>query len=182
MFETLRKKCSEKLSKIGFDGYALGGLSVGESHEEMIKSIDFSLENIDEDKPRYLMGVGRPIDIFAAVERGVDMFDCVLPTRFGRNGRAFTSNGEINLRNAIYLKDDSPLDEELDLYVSQNFSKSYIHHLVKNNEILACMILSLHNIAFYKKMMCDIRESIINKKFYELKKKYFENHEKHKRT
>ena len=182
MFETLRKKCSEKLSKIGFDGYALGGLSVGESHEEMIKSIDFSLENIDEDKPRYLMGVGRPIDIFAAVERGVDMFDCVLPTRFGRNGRAFTSNGEINLRNAIYLKDDSPLDEGLDLYVSQNFSKSYIHHLVKNNEILACMILSLHNIAFYKKMMCDIRESIINKKFYEIKKKYFENHEKHKRT
>ena len=182
MFETLRKKCSEKLSKIGFDGYALGGLSVGESHEEMIKSIDFSLENIDEDKPRYLMGVGRPIDIFAAVERGVDMFDCVLPTRFGRNGRAFTSNGEINLRNAIYLKDDSPLDEGLDLYVSQNFSKSYIHHLVKNNEILACMILSLHNIAFYKKMMCDIRESIINKKFYELKKKYSENHDKYKRT
>ena len=182
MFPDLREKCSELLKLISFDGYAIGGLSVGEKHKKMIEIVDHTTNFLPEDKPRYLMGVGRPIDIINAVEKGVDMFDCVLPTRFGRNGRAFTSYGEINLRNAIYLKDDSPLDEGLDLYVSQNFSKSYIHHLVKNNEILACMILSLHNIAFYKKMMCDIRESIINKKFYELKKKYSENHEKYKRT
>ncbi len=182
MYESLRKKCSEQLSKIEFDGYALGGLSVGEAHEEMIKVIDFSLTNISEHKPRYLMGVGRPVDIFCAVERGIDMFDCVLPTRFGRNGRAFTEYGELNLRNAIYSKDENPLDESLNCYASKVFSKSYIHHLIKNNEILGSMILSLHNIAFYKKMMCDIRESIINKEFLKLKKKYFKYHEKYKKT
>ena len=182
MYESLRKKCSEKLCKIGFDGYALGGLSVGETHNEMVKVIDFSLNNIPDDKPRYLMGVGRPIDIFCAVERGIDMFDCVLPTRLGRNGRAFTKYGELNLRNAIFAKDKTPLDKTLNCYVSQNFSKSYIHHLVKNNEILGAMILSLHNIAFYKMMMCDIRESIINKNFIKLKKEYLKYHEKYKKT
>ena len=182
MYEDLRKKCAEQLCKIGFDGYALGGLSVGESQDEMKKVIDFSVINIPEDKPRYLMGVGRPSDIFSAVERGIDMFDCVLPTRFGRNGRAFTQKGEINLRNAIYARDELPLDETLDSYVSQNFSRSYIHHLVKSNEILGSMILSLHNIAFYKMMMCDIRESIINNEFLKLKDKYMKYHEKYKKT
>ncbi len=182
MHEDLRKRCSEELCKIDFDGYALGGLSVGETHEEMIKVIDFSLSNIPDHKPRYLMGVGRPVDIFNAVERGIDMFDCVLPTRFGRNGRAFTKYGEINLRNAVYSKDDNPLDESLGYFVSKDFSRSYIHHLIKNNEILGSMILSLHNIAFYKKMMCDIRESIINKEFLKIKKKYLKYHEKYKKT
>ncbi len=182
MYENLRKYCAEKLIQIGFDGYAIGGLSVGETHNQMIQIVDYSIENLPHDKPRYLMGVGRPIDIIHAVEKGVDMFDCVLPTRFGRNGRAFTSCGELNLRNASFSKDESPLDEDLDCYVSQKFSKSYLHHLTKNNEILSSMILSLHNVAFYKKMMSDIRESIIKKKFNELKVKYLENHEKHKKT
>ncbi len=182
MYKDLRKKCAEQLCKIEFDGYALGGLSVGESHDEMNKVIDFSVTNIPEDKPRYLMGVGRPCDIFCAVERGIDMFDCVLPTRFGRNGRAFTQKGEMNLRNSIYAKDESPLDKTLNCYASQNFSRSYIHHLVKSNEILGSMILSLHNIAFYKMMMCDIRESIINNEFLKLKKKYMKYHEKYKKT
>ena len=182
MYKDLRKKCAEQLCKIEFDGYALGGLSVGESHDEMNKVIDFSVTNIPEDKPRYLMGVGRPCDIFCAVERGIDMFDCVLPTRFGRNGRAFTQKGEMNLRNSIYAKDESPLDKTLNCYASQNFSRSYIHHLVKSNEILGSMILSLHNIAFYKMMMCDIRESIIKNEFLKLKDKYMRYHEKYKKT
>ncbi len=182
MFEDLRKKCSAILGEIEFDGYAIGGLSVGESHDEMIKIVEFSLENVCKKKPRYLMGVGRPIDILCAVEKGVDMFDCVIPTRFGRNGRAFTKFGEINLRNACYAKDNNPLDITVNSEVSQKFSRSYIHHLTKNNEILSSMILSLHNIAFYKKMMSDIRESIINKKFRELKRDYFKHHGKYKKT
>ncbi len=182
MFEDLRKKCSEKLSEIDFDGYALGGLSVGENHDTMIKVINYSLNNITPLKPRYLMGVGRPVDIFCAVERGIDMFDCVLPTRFGRNGRAFTKLGEINLRNACFAEDEQPLDESSSCYVSREFSKSYIHHLTKTNEILSSMILSLHNIAFYKKMMSDIRESVLNNNFEKVKKKYLKHHAKYKKT
>ena len=122
------------------------------------------------------MGVGRPIDIFEAVERGVDMFDCVIPTRFGRNGRAFTKKGEINLRNAKFANDKNPLDKNGNCFVSTNFSKAYLHHLTKSNEILSSMILSLHNIAFYKKMMEDIREAIKKKKFLKLKKEYLKSH------
>ena len=182
MFEDLRKKCSNSLNKIGFDGYAIGGLSVGESHNEMIDVVKYCVENICEKKPRYLMGVGRPVDIIYAVENGIDMFDCVIPTRFGRNGRAFTNFGEINLRNACYSRDDNPLDSYVDCDVSRNFSRSYIHHLTKNNEILSSMIISLHNVAFYKKMMSDIRESIIENKFEDLKNKYLYYHEKYKKT
>ena len=161
MFKSLRKKSAEQLTKMDFDGYALGGLSVGESHQRMIEIVKHTERYMPEDKPRYLMGVGRPIDIFKAVENGIDMFDCVLPTRFGRNGRAFTSDlGEINLRNNCFSNDFSVLDKNIDCYASKNFSKSYINHLTKSNEILSSMILSLHNIAFYEKMMLDIRESI----------------------
>ena len=182
MYENLRRKCIDELTKIDFDGYAIGGLSVGESHNAMMDVIDFSLKNMPTNKPRYLMGVGRPIDIICAVEKGIDMFDCVLPTRFGRNGRAFTREGEINLRNACYAYDQNPLDESINCYVSKEFTKSYIHHLTKNNEILSSMILSLHNIAFYMKMMSDIRESIINNEFEKVKKKYTKYHEKYKKT
>ena len=182
MFQDLRKECSSILSEIDFDGYALGGLSVGEPHELMIDVVKQSLENICIDKPRYLMGVGRPVDIIKAVESGIDMFDCVIPTRFGRNGRAITSLGEINLRNACYAKDENPIDSSVNCYVSNNFSRSYIHHLTKSNEILSSMILSLHNIAFYKKMMSDIRESIFKKKFKDLKKNYLKYHEKYKKA
>ena len=182
MFEELRKRSADELSEIGFDGYALGGLSVGETHDQMINVIKSVIDYLDEKKPRYVMGVGRPVDIIKSVEQGIDMFDCVLPTRFGRNGRAFTMAGELNLRNSKYSDDNSPLDKNLDCFASNQFSKSYIHHLVKNNEILSSMILSLHNIAFYKKMMCDIRESILTNTFEETKNLYLYENEKFKKT
>ena len=182
MYNDLRKKCCEELIKINFDGYDVGGLSVGETHNQMIKVIKSVKNIIPKNKPRYLMGVGRPVDIINSVENGIDMFDCVLPTRFGRNGRAFTSSGEINLRNSKFKKDDTPLDYELKNDASRKYSKAYLHHLVKNNEILAAMIISLHNVAFYKKMMCDIRDAILNKKFNMLKKKYIKVHGKYKKT
>jgi len=181
IFNELRKYSANRLSEIGFDGYALGGLSVGESHEEMIKVIKSATKYLDENKPRYVMGIGRPVDIIRSVEQGIDMFDCVLPTRFGRNGRAFTLQGELNLRNARFSNDDSVLDPNIESYASNTFSKSYIHHLTKNNEILSSMILSLHNIAFYKKMMSDIREGIVNNTFEEVKLKYLKNNEKFKK-
>jgi len=182
MYSDLRKRCANELIDLDFEGYAIGGLSVGESHNEMLKVIDHTIPSLPKNKPCYLMGVGRPIDIFESVERGVDMFDCVLPTRFGRNGRAFTTNGEINLRNSKFCSDDSPLDKNINCDVSKNFTKAYIHHLTKNNEILSSMILSLHNVAFYKKMMSDIRESIIKKTFNKLKNKYLSKHAKYKKT
>tara|TARA_B100001029_G_C14903323_1_gene362182 strand:- start:94 stop:789 length:696 start_codon:yes stop_codon:yes gene_type:complete len=182
MFNELRKKCAQELVDEGFDGYAIGGLSVGESHNQMIDIVESTTDYLPKNRPRYLMGVGRPVDIFEAVERGIDMFDCVLPTRFGRNGRAFTVDGEINLKNSKYSEDKSPLDVNMNCFASKNFSKAYIHHLTKNNEILASMILSLHNIAFYKKMMTEIRLSIKEKKFRELKKKYLDIHGKFKRN
>ena len=181
MFGDLRKESTKILNEIEFDGYALGGLSVGENHEQMINVVKETTQHIDIEKPRYIMGVGRPVDIFYSVENGIDMFDCVLPTRFGRNGRAFTDKGEINLRNAKYSSDKSLLDETTDCYASTNFSKSYLHHLTKSNEILSSMILSLHNIAYYKRMMDEIRVSIINKRFKSLKKKYLKNHESFKK-
>ena len=182
MFNDLRKESSKILNEMEFDGYALGGLSVGENHEEMINIVKETTQHMDKKKPRYIMGVGRPVDIFNSVENGIDMFDCVLPTRFGRNGRAFTDVGEINLRNARYANDKSLLDETTSCYVSTNFSKSYLHHLTKSNEILSSMILSLHNIAYYKKMMDEIRVSIVNKSFKDLKKKYLKIHESFKKN
>ncbi len=182
MYEDLRRFCSEKLNNLEFDGYAIGGLSVGENHKEMMRILSATVDNLKYDKPRYLMGVGRPIDIIKSVEKGVDMFDCVLPTRFGRNGRAFTTYGEINLRNSKFKCDSSPLDKNIDCFASKNFSKSYIHHLTKSNEILSSMIISLHNIAFYKKMMSDIRESILKKKFRLIKNKYLKYHENHQKN
>ena len=176
MHKPLRKKSTEILVNMDFDGYAIGGLSVGETHKEMINIVKYTTKFIPQNKPRYLMGVGRPIDIFESVENGIDMFDCVLPTRFGRNGRAFTSEGEINLRNAKFAKDKESLDKNIDCPASKNFSRGYIHHLTKTNEILSSMILSLHNIAFYQKMMSDIRNAIKNKRFLELKRKYMNCH------
>ncbi|MBH43818.1 MAG: tRNA guanosine(34) transglycosylase Tgt [Rickettsiales bacterium] len=172
VFPDLREKCAELLKQISFDGYAIGGLSVGEKHKKMIEIVDHTTNFLPENKPRYLMGVGRPIDIINAVEKGVDMFDCVLPTRFGRNGRAFTTSGEINLKNAKFAYDETPLDEKLDCFVSKNFSKSYIHHLTRSNEILSSMIISLNNIFFYQNMMTDLRESIMNGNYDEVKNNY----------
>ena len=157
---------------LDFNGYAIGGLAVGESQKEMFVVLDNIKNHLPKDKPRYLMGVGTPADILGAVKRGVDMFDCVLPTRSGRTGLAFTWNGRLNLRNAKYQKDDTPIDPDMSFKSLNNYSKSYINHLVNTNEILASMILTMNNIAFYQQLMKKIRESIKNNTFDNFYKKY----------
>ncbi|WPX96692.1 tRNA guanosine(34) transglycosylase Tgt [Candidatus Bandiella euplotis] len=159
-FEDLRKISAEALQEIGFDGYAIGGLAVGEGHEKMLEVLHFTIPNITSDKPRYLMGVGKPIDIIASVKRGVDMFDCVLPTRSGRNGQAFVSGGVINIRNQKYILDGSPLDELCNCYTCNNFSKAYLNHLIKSNEILGAVLMTWHNIAYYQNLMKQLRTLI----------------------
>ena len=160
--EKLRLESSKILTDLNFDGYALGGLAVGEGQEEMFKVLDFAPEFLPQEKPRYLMGVGKPDDIIGAVERGVDMFDCVLPTRSGRTGQAHTRMGEINLRNARHIKDDRPLDFLCSCYTCVNYSRAYLNHLEKANEILGSVLLSIHNISYYQELMKGIREAISN--------------------
>lgn len=166
-FQDLRKISAQKLVEIGFDGYAIGGLAVGEGQESMFEVLDYSADFLPQDKPRYLMGVGKPADIVGAVARGVDMFDCVIPTRSGRTGQAFTRSGPINIRNAKHHNDNAPLDEKCGCYACQNHSRAYLHHLAKSGEILASMLLSEHNIFYYQDLMKDIREAIEQKKFAE---------------
>ena len=173
LFKDLRKKSLNELIKIGFNGYAIGGLAVGESQKEMFTVLE-DLKNImPEDKPRYLMGVGTPSDILGAVKRGIDMFDCVLPTRSGRTGLAFTWKGRINIRNSKYQQDNTPLDENTSSFSLNKYSKNYINHLFNTNEILASMILTLHNINFYQEFMNAIRKNISNGTFDAFHDKYF---------
>ena len=173
LFKDLRKKSLNELIKIGFNGYAIGGLAVGESQKEMFTVLE-DLKNImPEDKPRYLMGVGTPSDILGAVKRGIDMFDCVLPTRSGRTGLAFTWKGKINIRNSKYQQDNTPLDENTSSFSLNKYSKNYINHLFNTNEILASMILTLHNINFYQELMNAIRKNISNGTFDAFHDKYF---------
>jgi len=172
IYDDLRLESLEKLKEINFDGYALGGLAVGETQEEMFKVLDYITPLMPENKPRYLMGVGTPTDILGAVKRGIDMFDCVMPTRSGRTGLAFTWKGRLNLRNSKYKKDDSPLDENIDIRNLNVYSKSYINHLISSNEILASMILTLNNIFFYQDLMRKIRYSIKNNTFDSFYNKY----------
>lgn len=172
IYENLRKISAEKLIEIGFDGYAIGGLAVGEGQELMFNTLDFTTPLLPKDKPRYLMGVGKPDDIIGAVERGVDMFDCVLPTRSGRNAQAFTTNGAINIKNAKYAEDLSPLDEECGGYTSQNYSKAYLHHLFKSKEMLGAMLLTEHNLFFYQNLMSNIRKSIKENNFQTFKQEF----------
>ena len=160
LFGDLRIKSLDELTKIGFDGYAIGGLAVGETQSEMFKVLDDIKNFMPEDKPRYLMGVGTPSDILGAVKRGIDMFDCVLPTRSGRTGLAFTWNGRINIRNSKYQKDNEPLDVNCTNLNLNKYSKNYLNHLFNTNEILASMILTLHNINFYQELMINIRSNI----------------------
>ncbi len=175
--EKLRLESSKILTDLNFDGYAVGGLAVGEGQEEMFKVLDFATEFLPQEKPRYLMGVGKPDDIIGAVERGVDMFDCVLPTRSGRTGQAHTRMGEINLRNARHIKDDRPLDNLCSCYTCVNYSRAYLNHLEKANEILGSVLLSIHNISYYQELMKGIRRAISNndlkafvENFYERRK------------
>ncbi len=172
LFKELRLKSLEGLIKIDFDGYALGGLAVGESQREMFEVLDNIKEILPNEKPRYLMGVGTPSDILGAVKRGIDMFDCVLPTRSGRTGLAFTWNGRINIKNNKYQNDNSPIDHECDNLNLNKYSKNYLNHLFNTNEILASMILSLHNINFYQELMSAIRINIKNGTFDEFHDKY----------
>jgi queuine tRNA-ribosyltransferase len=171
-YEDLRKECAERLVEIGFDGYAIGGVSVGEPSNLMYTITDLVAELLPKDSPRYLMGVGLPEDIIEGVERGVDMFDCVVPTRYGRNGTAFTSEGKITIRNAPYLRDLGPLDSSCDCYTCKNFSRSYLRHLFNTDEILGLRLVSLHNINFYLAMMRGIRDAIARDSFREFKKEF----------
>ena len=144
----------------GYGGFAIGGLAVGEGHEMMCEVLDYTLPHLPQDRPRYLMGVGKPIDLVESVYRGVDMFDCVIPTRSGRHGQVWTDKGPYNIKKAIYAEDETPLDDSIDCPASQDYSKAYVHHLVRSNELLASMILSWHNIAYFQDLMARMRAAI----------------------
>ncbi|MEM8695212.1 MAG: tRNA guanosine(34) transglycosylase Tgt [Pseudomonadota bacterium] len=163
--ETLRKASADALLEIGFDGYAVGGLAVGEGQEAMFGCLDFAPGQFPEDRPRYLMGVGKPDDLVGAVARGIDMFDCVLPTRSGRTGQAFTANGPINIRNARFAEDTGPLDPGCSCPVCSQWSRAYLHHLVRSGEILGAMLMTEHNICFYQSLMAGMRTAIANGTF-----------------
>ncbi len=156
----IRAASAEALIEIGFDGYAIGGLAVGEGQEAMFGVLDYAPDQLPADKPRYLMGVGKPDDLVGAVERGVDMFDCVLPSRSGRNGQAFTATGPINIRNAKFAEDLEPLDADCACSVCQTYSRAYLHHLIRSKEILGAMLMTEHNIAFYQSLMAGMRDAI----------------------
>ena len=164
-FEALRRESAERLIEIGFDGYAIGGLAVGEGHDGMKEVLDYAPAMLPEDRPRYLMGVGKPVDLVEAVGRGVDMFDCVLPTRSGRHGQAWTSEGPINLRNAAFAEDEEPLDASIDCPASRDYAKAYLHHLFKAEEILGQVLLSWHNLAFFQTLMARMRTAIAEGRF-----------------
>ena len=176
-YKDLREYSAKETVKMNFDGYAIGGTSVGEDKETMYKMIDYSIKYLPEDKPRYLMGVGEPFDLFEGVERGVDMFDCVHPTRLARHGHAFTKYGKINLRNAKYKEDFTPIDTSCDCKCCQNYTKAYIRHLLVSQETLGQRLLSVHNLRFLIKIMENIRESIKEDRFLEYKKEFMNNYQ-----
>ena len=173
----LRKHCLEELEKIGFEGFSIGGLSVGESKEEMHKVLDFLKDEMPKDKPRYLMGVGEPVDILNGVERGIDMFDCVNPTRIARHGVAITSHGRVLIKNARFERDMNGLDKECDCMVCKTFTRSYIRHLFREDEILSMRLLSYHNLYFLKNLMHNIRQAIKDNKFMEFKEEFIKKYE-----
>lgn len=170
IYEDLRKESARRLQEIGFDGYAVGGLAVGEGHQLMLDTLEFTNPALPKDKPRYLMGVGKPIDIIESVARGIDMFDCVLPSRSGRNGQAFVRGGAINLRNAKHILDETPLDSKCECYTCKNYSKAYLNHLTRAGEILGSMLLTMHNLHFYQDLMRQIRRSIEEDRYPEFVK------------
>ncbi len=174
LFNDLRLKSLQRLIKIEFDGYAIGGLAVGESQKEMFTVLDNIKNHLPPSKPHYLMGVGTPADILGAVKRGVDMFDCVMPTRSGRTGLAFTWRGRINIKNKKYQNDDTPLDENCNKFNLKKYSKNYLNHLFNTNEILGSMLLTLHNINFYQELMASIRDNIEKGTFDDFHDKYID--------
>lgn len=167
MYEHLRDESLRGLTQIGFDGYAIGGLSVGEPKEDMLRILDHTVPQLPTDKPRYLMGVGTPEDLVDAVSRGIDMFDCVMPTRNARNGWLFTRNGVVKIRNATYRNDLAPLDEECGCYTCKNFTRAYLHHLFRAQEILGARLNTIHNLYYYQELMAGIRHAIEEHRFAE---------------
>lgn len=176
VFEDLRKEGLNRMIDLDFQGYAVGGLSVGEPDNLLYDMTEFSTEFLPEAKPLYLMGVGKPENIVECVKRGIDMFDCVIPTRNGRNGTCYTSNGKVVIKNARHKEDFSPLDESCDCYTCTNFSRSYLRHLFNSGEILALRLLSLHNIHFYISLMDKMREAILNNKFEKWYKEFYDTY------
>lgn len=169
----LREKSAQETINIGFDGYAIGGVSVGEKKNEMYKTVAMSTELLPEDYPRYLMGVGTPDDLVECIYMGVDMFDCVMPTRNARNGTLFSKNGIVKIRNAINKNDKKPIDESCDCYTCKNFSRAYLHHLDKCGEILSATLASIHNLYYYINLISEIKNAIKNKKFSEYRELYY---------
>jgi len=165
VYPALRRECAEALTDIGFDGYAVGGLAVGEGREAMLATLEATVPHLPRDRPRYLMGVGKPGDLVEAVARGLDMFDCVLPTRSGRTGQAFTRDGTVNIRNARHADDPAPLDRDCGCPTCQGFGRAYLHHLVKSDEILGAMLMTWHNLAYYQDLIAAMRLAITEGRF-----------------
>ncbi len=174
MHESLRAESLQGLRALGFDGYAIGGLSVGEPKAEMLRILDFLPPQMPADKPRYLMGVGKPEDLVEAVRRGIDMFDCVMPTRNARNGHLFTHEGVVKIRNATYKKDTKPLDSRCDCYTCRNFSRGYLHHLDKCGEMLGAQLNTIHNLRHYQVVMAELREAIAGHRLEDHVKEFYE--------
>lgn len=174
MHESLRGESLSGLEEIGFDGYAIGGLSVGEPKEDMLRILGTLPPKMPQNKPRYLMGVGKPQDILEAVRRGIDMFDCVMPTRNARNGHLFTSTGVIKIRNAVHRHDTGPLDVNCDCYTCQNFSRAYLHHVEKCGEILSSQLNTIHNLRYYQNLMSDIRQAIEEHRLDEFSRNFYD--------
>ena len=176
MYKDLREQSAKEITAIDLPGYAIGGLSVGEPKDMMYEVLDYTVPLLPEDKPRYLMGVGSPDDLLEGVLRGIDMFDCVLPTRIARNGTAMTSQGKVVVRNASYAEDFTSLDPECDCYTCKNYTKAYLRHLIKCNEILGARLLTIHNLRFLLKMMENVREAIKEDRLLDYKKDFFEKY------
>ena len=177
-YQDLREECAKKLASMPFDGYSIGGTSVGEDKDTMYRMIDYAIKYLPEDKPRYIMGVGDPYDLFEGVMRGVDMFDCVHPTRLARHGHAFTRTGKINLKNAKYKEDFTPVDSTCDCECCKNYTKAYIRHLIVADETLGQRLLSIHNLRFLIRIMENIRESIKEDRFLEYKEEFMNTYKK----
>jgi len=171
----LRAESAELLQSIEFDGYAIGGLAVGEGQEAMFRVLDFAPDMLPIDKPRYLMGVGKPSDIVGAVKRGVDMMDCVLPSRSGRTGQAFTHRGVVNIKNARHQNDPRPLDISCKCPACKNYSRAYLHHVFKSQEIISSMLITWHNLHYYQELMEEMRKAILNKNFEEFELEFYNN-------
>ncbi|WP_309601874.1 tRNA guanosine(34) transglycosylase Tgt [Sphingomonas sp.] len=176
--EGMRKASADALIDIGFDGYAVGGLAVGEGQQAMLACLDFAPGQLPADKPRYLMGVGKPDDIVEAVRRGIDMFDCVLPTRSGRTGQAFTADGPINIRNAKFAEDEAPIEADCGCPSCADYSRAYVHHLVRSGEILGSMLMTEHNLWFYQRLMQGLRDAISERRFEDHAKAFLDQYRK----